>query len=1103
MIDSANTRSNLVEFLKQDLVGPADGEKETLEDPPRIRYLAAVLFPQGTMRNESDTAGGIESSDRPDEQLEQSFEEQMDHQDEGVDTSLQASSVEPESEHDDSVTLTNSYRPSAMGLSFFVNDQTSQFRINVQAAEYASRRVDEDGFQRTKYDRVPLNTPLIEFDLGEDSLYPEKDWEISAGLKIKGVFRKRVNGQTLVTISLYNTTLDSRSDSRTFFQCEFSVVSKDGAASIVEYKNLGATYRDVEEASLALLYRNRKEYAVGHGCAAHWGAEQNNGVAEVKTSALPASVVPPVNPVSGDEDYMNMEFLSGSDEGPVLGIPKALEKLCTEYESWIHKLEDKCESLGEFDPAPQHHIQQCKTAVLRMRRGIELLKSDRNSLEAFQLANRAMLMQQVHSKLRRSIGEPWEKLPTKVDDYSSSWPHKRGFWRSFQVAFILMNLRGLETDEQLIDLDGEPTNERDIVDLIWFPTGGGKTEAYLGLAAYMIFKQRLDGEEDAGCKVLMRYTLRLLTSQQFQRASSMICACEVLRRTNVELFGETPISIGLYVGLSLTPNKEEEALKSIARMEKGKDQKNPFQLLHCPWCGTELNNQDRYGYVERSGRMVFLCPSESENEEGSCPFAKRSSHLPITVVDESIYSNPPTLLIATVDKLAMLAWLKNSGSLLKLGGGPALIIQDELHLISGPLGSLVGLYEGVFEYICSLNNVKPKIVASTATIRSADQQCRALYNRSMAQFPPPGLDASDSYFSKEAVDAPGRLYVGFLPTAASSPLTAQIRSIVAMQQGILLVAPPDEDFAIDPYWTLVQYFGSLKELGHAATFVTADIPEFIPTMHRRFDVPPERKRWMRTSEELTSRKNEDEIPQILKKLEVRYKSEAPTSEQALDTLLATNMISVGVDVDRLGLMLIVTQPKGTSEYIQASSRVGRSEASPGLVFTLYNAARPRDRSHYEHFCGYHQAYYRYVEPTSVTPFSPPAMHRALHAILVIAGRHICNWESPSDANFEDPDFMAFIDFLRNRVISIDEDHLPEFDSILRGRIEEWDQFFRIEKWGGFSETSEESVLMRPAGKPPKEHNAYSWETPTSMRNVDVECVATVVPRFPAMENDNV
>ena len=334
-----------------------------------------------------------------------------------------------------------------------------------------------------------------------------------------------------------------------------------------------------------------------------------------------------------------------------------------------------------------------------------------------------------------------------------------------------------------------------------------------------------------------------------------------------------------------------------------------------------------------------------------------------------------------------------------------------------------------------------------------------------------------------------------MPTAASSALTAQIRSVVALQQGLFLLDVPSKEDWIDPYFTLIQYFGSLKELGRAATFIKADIPEFLPTVHRRYglsrDDHPDRRRYMHTSEELTSRRNEDEIPKILARLERRYDSKGRYDSQALDTVLATNMISVGVDVDRLGLMMIVTQPKGTSEYIQASSRVGRSAKSPGLVLTLYNATRPRDRSHYEQFRSYHDAFYRYVEPTSVTPFSPPALERALHAVLVVAGRHVAGWTSPKDFNRSDDRFGSFLAFLKQRVARVDPEHVLEFENMLERRLNEWADT-AADAWGEIAHQSDGLVLMRPAGRPADELSSDSWEVPTSMRNVDVACGTEVV-----------
>lgn len=1104
-MDAASVRERLYGFLSADLVGPAHGPDEILEEPPRIRYLAGVLFPQESLRNESAAAGGVEDTDDETPTEVDEFEE-FDDQATEVEEEAEAVSTGDESEasYDDTLTLANSYRPSAMGLSFFVRSATETLIVAFTAAVYESQTLkDEKGFNQTRFERRALQMADLQIDMAEEALFAKGvRRELSPGLWVKGIFRRRSNGQVLVTISMFNSAKEHDKNANTFYQCGFSVSSVQSDEEVfVEYQSAAKEFRDDEEAGLAMLYRDRREFAVGHGCAASWSEVGTKGACKIETAVLPSQTVPPVNPVSEDEAFLDMHFLAGNCEDPSVDIPNELDRFCTTYRDWIADRKREITHLAAYGTTPKRHIARCEIALERMHAGVEALRSDETVLTAFTLANRAMLMQQYHARRRRSLDSAWVPLPG-VDEYSSDFENRMGFWRTFQLAFILMNLRSLSSGGD-VDIDGTMMDEKELVDLIWFPTGGGKTEAYLGLAAFMIFWRRQQFPNDRGCKVLMRYTLRLLTSQQFQRAASLICACEVIRREAPDLYGSSPITIGLYVGQSLTPNKEKEALQALAKMVRGRDQKNPFQLLHCPWCGTDLNNRDRYGYADRRNRMIFLCPSRAPEGEESCPFSLHANHLPICVVDDTIYKDPPTLVIATVDKLAMLAWRDEAGAILMDGGGPELIIQDELHLISGPLGSMVGLYEGVFEYMSSRNGSRPKIIASTATIRRAQEQCRALYDRPMFQFPPAGLDVSDSFFAKEDENSvQGRLYVGFLPTAASSPLTAQIRSIVAMQQGLMLVCPDDvEDNAVDPYWTLVQYFGSLKELGHAATFVTADIPEFIPTMHRRYEIESQRKRWMRSAEELTSRKNEDEIPQILKRLEVGYKAGAERQEQALDTLLATNMISVGVDVDRLGLMMIVTQPKGTSEYIQASSRVGRSIASPGLVFTLYNAARPRDRSHYEHFCGYHQAFYQYVEPTSVTPFSPPAMHRALHAVLIIAGRHIAKWRLPSDIDVGDSAFQDFLAFLRERVSSVDADHLTEFDAIVNERLDDWIHR-AVDKWGDFDDSNDAPVLMRPAGRPPREHDRSSWETPTSMRNVDVECQAALLPRFSNMEVGN-
>jgi hypothetical protein len=281
------------------------------------------------------------------------------------------------------------------------------------------------------------------------------------------------------------------------------------------------------------------------------------------------------------------------------------------------------------------------------------------------------------------------------------------------------------------------------------------------------------------------------------------------------------------------------------------------------------------------------------------------------------------------------------------------------------------------DLLCTAQGRRPKVVASTATIRRADSQTAGLFDRDVRQFPPPGIDAANSFFAREApAEEKGtRLYVG-----VTAPGTSQTTLLVRTYAALLQAAAELEgaDSVKDPYWTLVGYFNSLRVLGGARMQVQDDVNdrlELLGALHggcKRVTSPDRRI-------ELTSREASGDIPDHLRRMAISL----PRSD-TLDVILATNMISVGVDIDRLGLMVVMGQPQSTSEYIQATSRVGRRY--PGLVVTMLNAAKSRDRSHYESFRDYHAALYRQVESSSVTPFSAQARSRGLHAVLIALGR---------------------------------------------------------------------------------------------------------------------
>jgi ATP-dependent helicase YprA (DUF1998 family) len=424
------------------------------------------------------------------------------------------------------------------------------------------------------------------------------------------------------------------------------------------------------------------------------------------------------------------------------------------------------------------------------------------------------------------------------------------------------------------------------------------------------------------------------------------------------------------------------------------------------------------------------------------------------------------------------------------------VIQDELHLISGPLGSVVGLYETVIDQLCSWRGRSPKIVASTATIRRAPQQCQALYDRETFQFPPQALAISDSYFAVENPKAPGRIYVGVFASASPSFVTAMIRTLSSLFQSCKSIPLPAgaEESCRDPFWTVLQYFNSLRELGRAATLVEADIPEYMWAIASRDHIPKELCRRYLTTEVMTGRRTADEIPKILDRLEVTYPRKSDGDPYPLDTLLATSMISVGVDVSRLGLMVVAGQPKTTSEYIQATSRVGRTDKAPGLVVAMYNPGKPRDRSHYEHFRSYHSAFYKFVEPTSVTPFAIPVLERALHAVLVIVVRHLVGVETPDKIDPSVTTLDDAVEYMRSRCDRSDPEHSDLVVNKLRSLLKQWDEF-KPSIWGGFGKPPENQPLMYPAGTEPRVEWDVSWPTPSSMRNVDVECLARVVSTY--------
>ncbi|MCY3923637.1 MAG: helicase-related protein [Chloroflexi bacterium] len=781
---------------------------------------------------------------------------------------------------------------------------------------------------------------------------------------------------------------------------------------------------------------------------------------------------------------------------------ESLSEMIDLYESWIA---DRVREVPTLAPghqaAARRHLAECTVAARRMREGLALIREPSLIREAFVLANRAILLQQVHSAgtTRELTYDNRARTLVLSEPKRSADPLEpppgRGAWRPFQIAFLLAAIPSCADQSH---------RDRELVDLVFFPTGGGKTEAYLGLSAFTVLLRRLRDPQDVGVEVLMRYTLRLLTAQQFQRAASLVCALETIRADRPDL-GNSPFSIGIWVGGDTSPNNRAAALTALKNLRAGRGS-NPFLVIRCPWCAAQIGPirdpgarartpkaPRLHGYSEVAGTVRISCT------DSSCEF---SGGLPLYVIDQDIYQHRPAILIGTVDKFAQLAWRSDARSLFGLGDDgdhevspPGLIIQDELHLISGPLGSMVGLYESVIEQFCVDRRngpaAKPKIVSSTATIRRYADQVSALFAREhVALFPPHGIDVSDSFFASYATHRPpgaragkfcdGRMYVGIHGGGLGSLQTAQVRTFAA-----LLQAGRDlPENARDPYWTLMVFFNSLRELGTSLSLLQSDIPDYMKAIRNRRGSSWDDVRRIRRELELTGRLQNDEVPTVMESLE------APCGDgwDAVDVCLASNIIEVGIDIDRLSLMSVVGQPKSTSQYIQVTGRVGRNWSErPGLIAMIYSPTKPRDRSHYEKFRSYHERLYAQVEPTSVTPFAPPVLARALHAAVVAWIRQrapLADASSPYPIPEEHIDDVAEI--LRGRVSVVDLAEAEALERFLAKLVDDWRRW-SPGSWRRLNTAAEPGLLYAAGDYADPEERRRSWATPMSMRNVDAEC----------------
>lgn len=1132
-------RENLADVLRRELLGPADGDDEVIEAPPDSRYLVGRIAPVRL----SDSPDSPVVADAEDDSLLDLGDDLAAAESRGVpalDVDDTATAADEDSAEDQALRR-GLMIPASMGLRFQVPLDLPTVTVRASWGTYDPKPTGEvttsgrsiRKFARTQHD-VPTVLNLARLRDGVTGEVPLKD---DVTLRVDAYTDAKRHCR-LVELALCNDRETPRQIpvNAWLFQTEL-VVEGGGAEVFLPVRDVvedaASLGRDPEQRLLDLQYRDRLEFAIGRTCSATWlVAEGSRRATRVSTTWLPEAETPQT--LAADPDGVVLDMVSLSRATPAQ-IDAGLRPVVAGYAEWLAGRRDRIGAL------PTHLRQDATDAVemaeyvqRQLADGLDFLLGDDEALRCFAFMNRVMADQRIHTQIAELRAEQPQLSRSAARQKVLDRGPGAHSWRTFQIAFVLMQIRALcepETSVRSGDLAQ--------VELLFFPTGGGKTEAYLGLAAFAFAIRRRQGVVDSpdgpldgrsGVTVLMRYTLRLLTAQQFQRATTLVCAAEMARREDEDTWGTEPFRIGLWVGSGVSPKRVDDAAKELKRVNEGTAYKlTALQIQRCPWCGSAITAAQVR--VDETTRRVHVYCSDPLAQ---CPFAEGGTvegGVPVLTVDEEIYRLAPAFVIATVDKFARLAREGEAASLfgyvsrrcarhgfvhpdyqaceIKDGGKhpakaghpaapvsphvrlrpPDLIIQDELHLITGALGTTVGLFEVAIDALTRWRDAhgrpcRPLVVASSATVRNAADQVRNLYGRATSIFPPQVLDAGDTFFSAEvpvSAETPGRRYIG-VSTTGVRMTNAEIRLAEVMMAGAQLMLDRCGS-AADPYMTLVGYFSSTRELAGMTRYLGDDVRTALAKgrpgsgLPRRFGTAYGDL----NSTELTARVSGTDITTTLNQMAVRFDPDFDSTQALMqrrdarqrgekvanrpvdpyDTVLATSMLQVGVDVTRLGLMLMVGQPKNTAEYIQASSRVGRDTGRaargdqpavpgrPGLVVTLGNWARPRDLAHFEQFRHYHETFYARVEALSVTPFSETSMERGLDGVLVSAARVVdatrtndglSPERSAGRVSDRRPVLTALIDAMVDRITDASDETSADFArQRLLNRLDTWEK----------------------------------------------------------------
>jgi len=981
-------RENIIQRLRADVLGPEvfDNSNESLQklelkepNAPQFQYAMGHLHPKRWLHEEKEAPPFVS-------ELKSSIHEDIEasSSDEEI-SNLEVVEKEINEEEEEVKSHSTLQNPSSFGLTFCLGPNLNHsIKVNIDFATYDAGSKNKETEKRI-WTRKPYSLeqsiPLEDLLAGKKRyLYSELPW-----IELRLIVRKsRMDGKFRVTINLTNTLQvdDAATVPRYRHNSneEWQEWPNSGRRGWVIFKNEHVIHQPIikvnsqefhdirhfnryEDRLGSLLYHEVQILAKGHNVGVDWDL---NGK-YVCTDWIPATEIPKL--ISTQlEGIPTLEMLC--DITRKVDVITSINKILLEYRKWIdycenpdhpHWLAVNAKGLGD---QLMTNLKSAKNTANRIEKSVQMLDSNSDAWKAFVWMNQAIMKSQSCPAVSSKKGD-------------------REFnWRPFQLFFILLNLRGL-TRNGSTPISSE---EREILDLLWFPTGGGKTEAYLGLIAYSSFLRRIQGETQNATVAIMRYTLRLLTMQQGERATRLILGMNLVGRDNN--FKGVPFSVGMWIGNKTSPGTVAEARKTLHLMAQGKPllgKGNPAQLPECPWCGskfdaTEPEGNYRINSAPNGKAFDLVCTNNT------CHFYEEP--LPYSCIDEEVYSNPPTLLISTVDKFARMSSKPEAAvflgkSTLKSShkrNPPDLIILDELHLLNGPLGSIAGLWESALQSL--MGDWKPKYIAATATIKGAEKEVKAMFGRDLQIFPPPAATIKDNFFSKEQEkgdedEQRGRIHLGLLspPSRAGAGYYGPMASIL---QSAHIISQSHDDTFVDPWWTIISYFNSRKEMAAAHNMLGEQVAT---TLQNYAEKRHEKLRDFNLHlDELHGGRKPSELKNAMANLEIPYGGE----KSPLDVLQTTNMFQVGIDIDRLGVMVLTGQPFSNAEYVQASGRVGRQ--TPGLVLTTLRGSKPRHLSFYENFQTFHHRLYANVEAGSTTPFSPAVLDRVMRSIVMLLAR---------------------------------------------------------------------------------------------------------------------